>query len=58
MTPKQAQIADQAVKQRDRARRIARMLDERHGAALRVIIGQLRIQHVEVDYPVDFTNCA
>ena len=50
-----AQQAAHALKQRETARRMARLAfvrQKRDEAVLRAIVGQLRIQHVEPDYPV------
>ena len=55
MDTKLAQLAAIALKEREVARRLAEDAishQRRSEAALRVILGQLRLQRVEVDYPV------
>ena len=50
-----AQLAAIALNEREAARRMtedAIIRERRSEAVLRVILGQLRLQHVEVDYPI------
>ena len=50
-----AQLAAIALKERETARRMtedAIAHQRRSEAAVRVLVGQLRLQHVEADYPV------
>ena len=50
-----AQLAAIALNEREVARRLAEdaiSREQRSEAAVRVLIGQLRLQHVEADYPV------
>lgn len=51
-----AQLAAIALKEREVARRMtedALIRERRSEAAVRVLVGQLRLQHVEADYPCD-----
>ena len=55
MDPRLSQLAAIALKEREAAHRMvddAITLQERSEAAYRVLVGQLRLNHIEPDYPV------
>lgn len=55
-----AQLAAIALKERETARRMtedALIRERRSEAAVRVILGQMRIHHIDPDYPCDVSGC-
>lgn len=54
-----AQLAAIALKEREVARRMAEdalIRERRSEAVVRVLVGQLRLQHVEADYPISLDS--
>lgn len=50
-------LAQQAAQAARRMARLAFVRQKRDEAVLRAIVGQLRIQHIEPDYPIDLICC-